>query len=310
MMSSPDGSMDALHELLAERSRYETWLTQLESRRGAAPAHVLERVKTDYMTRLEQVTTHLRGRAVELESTVAGLRSRLGALASEEEARRDERAETELRAAVGELNTDHANHIIGQCDEAIRSLTSQRESVGGELARLQEVLTLVMPPAPSPVVAVPEPAEEELPTVETEAVVPEAQALHTSAVESALERMSAAETQPTRPEHATPPSVMEEMEFVRSVISTAGAAEAEMVQPPVLSAPRRATPMSSGVVNGMRDPLRSVAGDGSISPANMPSFLKDMPTEQVKTLKCQECGTMNYPTEWYCERCGGELAAM
>jgi uncharacterized OB-fold protein len=43
---------------------------------------------------------------------------------------------------------------------------------------------------------------------------------------------------------------------------------------------------------------------------NMAAFLRDMPTEQVKTLKCQECGTMNFPTEWYCERCGGELAAM
>ena len=41
-----------------------------------------------------------------------------------------------------------------------------------------------------------------------------------------------------------------------------------------------------------------------------PAFLKGMPTEQVKSLKCQECGTMNYPTEWYCERCGGELATM
>jgi hypothetical protein len=32
--------------------------------------------------------------------------------------------------------------------------------------------------------------------------------------------------------------------------------------------------------------------------------------EPSKTLKCAECGAMNYPTEWYCERCGGELAAM
>ena len=32
-------------------------------------------------------------------------------------------------------------------------------------------------------------------------------------------------------------------------------------------------------------------------------------SEAVKSLKCQECGTLNYPTEWYCERCGGELAA-
>jgi hypothetical protein len=29
-----------------------------------------------------------------------------------------------------------------------------------------------------------------------------------------------------------------------------------------------------------------------------------------KTLKCKECGTMNVATEWYCEKCGGELAAM
>ena len=31
---------------------------------------------------------------------------------------------------------------------------------------------------------------------------------------------------------------------------------------------------------------------------------------QQRTLRCEECGEMNYPTEWYCERCGGELAAM
>ena len=42
----------------------------------------------------------------------------------------------------------------------------------------------------------------------------------------------------------------------------------------------------------------------------VPLFLRDVPLEQVKTLKCAECGNMNYPTEWYCERCGGELAAM
>jgi hypothetical protein len=29
-----------------------------------------------------------------------------------------------------------------------------------------------------------------------------------------------------------------------------------------------------------------------------------------KTLRCKECGTMNVATEWYCENCGAELAAM
>ena len=45
---------------------------------------------------------------------------------------------------------------------------------------------------------------------------------------------------------------------------------------------------------------------------NAPS-MDDRPAitaEQPKTLKCAECGAMNYPTEWYCERCGAELAAL
>ena len=46
------------------------------------------------------------------------------------------------------------------------------------------------------------------------------------------------------------------------------------------------------------------------SKENLPGYLRDVPPEQVKTLKCQECGTLNYPTEWYCERCGAELAAL
>ena len=40
------------------------------------------------------------------------------------------------------------------------------------------------------------------------------------------------------------------------------------------------------------------------------SLPKEGGQDQVKTLKCQECGTLNYPTEWYCERCGAELAAL
>lgn len=43
---------------------------------------------------------------------------------------------------------------------------------------------------------------------------------------------------------------------------------------------------------------------------NNPIVLKDKPSESAKTLKCAECGAMNYPTEWYCERCGAELASL
>jgi len=35
-----------------------------------------------------------------------------------------------------------------------------------------------------------------------------------------------------------------------------------------------------------------------------------MVADGSKSLKCGECGALNYPTEWYCERCGAELASL
>ena len=36
----------------------------------------------------------------------------------------------------------------------------------------------------------------------------------------------------------------------------------------------------------------------------------DEDVEDPRPLKCRDCGTMNLPTEWYCEQCGAELAAV
>ena len=54
------------------------------------------------------------------------------------------------------------------------------------------------------------------------------------------------------------------------------------------------------------DPPRSTPMSASITPA------ADLNDDAVvaKTLKCKECGTMNLATEWYCESCGAELAAL
>lgn len=40
------------------------------------------------------------------------------------------------------------------------------------------------------------------------------------------------------------------------------------------------------------------------------SILRRAQTDHVKSLKCAECGTLNLPTEWYCEKCGAELSAL
>jgi hypothetical protein len=290
--------MDALREMLAERDRYEGWLVQLDQRRASTPLHVLERVKADYQSRLEKVTVQLRGRAAELDATVSALRSRLAALASDEELRRDERAETELRASVGELPSDRAREAMVACDAALSSLIAQRDALGAELSRLHEVLVMVMPQSAA-AGARPHPTEE---LMSVDAFAPTG------------ENAAVREPVPTQ-------GAAQELEFLRSVVSPsaedagAAAAAAEvasqgMLQPPALATPRRAATPLSNTIPAMREPLRGTDENRVLTPGNMPAFLKDMPSEQVKTLKCQECGTMNYPTEWYCEKCGGELAAM
>lgn len=76
----------------------------------------------------------------------------------------------------------------------------------------------------------------------------------------------------------------DELAFLRSVSDDKSA-----------PSPRRA----SGAQYQPDDPQNATP----VAPAN-----PDAPVE--KTLKCKECGTMNVATEWYCENCGAELAAM
>lgn len=90
----------------------------------------------------------------------------------------------------------------------------------------------------------------------------------------------------------------DELEFLKSVTDSRGArgglATAET---------------SAAVDTDRKTTARPTPARGGTS-GSVPVFLRDVPAEQTKTLKCQECGTMNYPTEWYCERCGAELAAL
>jgi hypothetical protein len=88
------------------------------------------------------------------------------------------------------------------------------------------------------------------------------------------------------------------------------------MSPPV-TATATATPTASPVSGGgsgadvSRDGFDDLAFLRSVVDPTSQSGMVRAPAsgEQQKTLRCTECGTMNFPTEWYCERCGGELAA-
>ncbi|HWZ59138.1 MAG TPA: hypothetical protein VNW46_09200 [Gemmatimonadaceae bacterium] len=120
-------------------------------------------------------------------------------------------------------------------------------------------------------------------------------------------------------------SMFDELEFLKSVVDPKAEAKGGTVPakpagdvraktPPVPApaqpARRLSTPPEAGTLNDISLNTDRPRARPATDKDGVPVFLRDVPTEQVKTLKCQECGSMNYPTEWYCERCGGELAAM
>jgi hypothetical protein len=82
----------------------------------------------------------------------------------------------------------------------------------------------------------------------------------------------------------------DELEFLRSVTEDEG-------QGP---APGHA----SGPMRAVDDPVKARQAEASRAEAQARGG------KPAKSLKCRECGTMNLPTEWYCERCGAELAAL
>lgn len=115
---------------------------------------------------------------------------------------------------------------------------------------------------------------------------------------------------------------IDELAFLKSVAPEKGAPKrssggvprpAEVsTQPPAVVPERSASEPLPGITRADVFTSKSQPTISSDPPTTAPAGSKDRPSQQAapKTLKCGECGTLNRPTEWYCERCGAELAAL
>lgn len=259
---------DVVATLFAERQRFEGWLAALEERRAATPAHIYDRVKADYQSRLNGVMGELRAKRAEVESRATSIANRISELENEARRHEDERAEIELRAAIGEIELERAESTRREADQRLMTIGSEREQLESDLKRLREILVAsAEAPVPSPSAA---PAH-----------VPPA----------------GVSVDPPPAQQKDNASAFDELEFLKSVTDSRGVRGGLATAESAVEADRKTTTRPTPVRNGTTS--------GSV-----PVFLRDVPAEQTKTLKCQECGTMNYPTEWYCERCGAELAAL
>jgi len=91
-------------------------------------------------------------------------------------------------------------------------------------------------------------------------------------------------------------------------------AAAPALEPVVEKSPETAAAKSSAKLPEAPSVKPAAPSDDADEDNDEPPSVLGRPTprtsQAIKTLKCAECGSMNYPTEWYCERCGGELAAL
>lgn len=225
--------------LVDERRRYEGWLAALEARRDRTPPHVYERVEADYRSRLQRVTEQLASHRSVLTDERGSVESRLSLLAAEAKMRGDEKAELELRVAVGEVAAAEAANALQTLTRTLDQLSGERQSLE---RRQSEITELLSDQAPRVTVS--------------------------SATEPGKAAPAPAPSAPSPPPEARPASM----------------AESVKSEPAAPAPPLRPHPPLNARPSGV--------------------------TEISKSLKCSECGGMNYPTEWYCERCGAELAAL
>jgi hypothetical protein len=328
-MTADTEAMTAVRALLDERQRYEGWIRGLDAHRETAAPHVYERVRGDYAKRLSSVLDRLAEHAEQLRSTVDVLTTRQQQLQEREADRQEARQEAELRAAVGEYSEEEWSGLRDDADLEIALIVEEREGVEKELGELQRIMQLTSA-APEPTAAVSEVSEAET-DAQGDA---EQESVSTSSAASpapAAGRMSHGRTPVLA---AKPGEVDDEQSIedfvadwpVQHVADTAATAHATSATPQAPSSGSQDGRNVAGngfpqgnVFAHVRGPAETTRQQGASSTA-APLFAPPLdanassePTteirrEQEKTLKCPECGALNYATEWYCERCGGELA--
>lgn len=184
--------------------------------------------------------------------------------------REEARLEGELRASVGEYSPDKWQEIREGLDSELAVLEGERDALRKELDELRTIYQQVVPPA-----------DVQADVVDLGATQPLRRAF-------------------TEPEPQAP---------------AAGVAGGTFEQPPpaaAASAPEAVQPRHDDREDLLSE-LAVYATDGRASSDESgaaAASAEAAAADGAKTLRCQECNALNYPTEWYCERCGGELATI
>ncbi|MGI9040098.1 MAG: hypothetical protein ACR2HK_03165 [Gemmatimonadales bacterium] len=280
-----------IESLLEQRALYEQWLAKLDAAANKAPPTVRMKVRGDYEARLHGVIEQLRGHGATITEELERHQASQAALDGERRGAEEQLSEAEVRHAVGEYTEEEWQNMSRENQGRLDGLREQLRSVGNEIARLAEVQTLIgapsrrsePPPAPPPVAERPAPPPPHEPEPEPEQRYEPPPAPRPAPKPPAPPRAR-------EPEPASPPG--DELAFLKSVSDEDHMPASRRPSNPGASSPGH----GSRAVEAAPPPIAPQSKTGAPGVA--------------KTLKCGECGTLNRPTEWYCERCGAELAGV
>jgi hypothetical protein len=289
--------LEAVTELISERTKYEEWLEDLEAKKDSTPTKVFDRVRQDYLTRLQSVMDQLKQHATALQEHAANLMARLRELEATEQETVDELAEAELRAQVGEITSSEWDGTSKKAQREIAKLKENQDVIVDDLNRIREIVgggdDDERDTAPRTSADFDE--LEFLKSVVGTSTPASAGSTRSSATAPPAEKKAAAKSEPSPTPAPPKPAAEKPAESPAAPAPKAAEADATKTPKPPEGAPKRSgsTPLSV-----------PAQGDGPLA------LRTSGVVEQPKTLKCAECGSMNYPSEWYCERCGAELAAI
>jgi len=330
--------LGAVEKLIEQRRLFQDWLARLDSGVEAMPPHVVERVRNDYRTRLASVMAELSGHQDALRQSRADARARHKALTEQQQARKDELAELRLRKHVGEMDDEKFRAQAAELKQQLDAVARELAACQRDIERGEEILDAIA--AASEVLEYQAPVSRAGTAEETEERpeekgrgMPEERAGKTEEMAGSRD-----EPEPERAAAAAPQDAgVDELEFLRSVTTAVAAKGAAAPRPKDKGEVRSGESQVS-----RRAPSQAGAAAVEAPPASTPSepepsrqraeerpqldaapgllHLKldeaepAQPAERAaapavleKTHKCGECGTLNLPTEWYCEKCGAEL---
>ncbi|MFQ5702983.1 MAG: hypothetical protein ACE5HT_03085 [Gemmatimonadales bacterium] len=301
-----------IKRLRDEKVKLEGWLARLSDAGNETPDNVRSKVEGDYRERLGQVVAELQSHSAEIRAVLDKQREVRAGIAEEETGATEKLAEAGLRHSVGEYDKKEWTKIESEINATLQELRGKLAGVDSEIQELEELMAIVSEPETAGQVS-----RESMGVKAGGDGVDEVDEVSVAARPEESVGGAAGE-----PAAASQHDAFDGLDFLRSVTEDEGhgpaaaRASGETVQPvealeqgPDLGEPKpepAPAPAPEPVPKAPRV-SKSVGAEGVTSFADTTGQPKKA---QAKTLKCAECGTLNLPTEWYCERCGAELSVL